>query len=55
MRRSAERVDDQMRAYMQTRAIPDPGRPERLLACAVRVTFLSAWSGHARLADRIEW
>jgi hypothetical protein len=29
MRRAAERVDDQMRAYMETRAIPDPGLPLR--------------------------
>ena len=34
MRRAAERVDDQMRAYMQTRAIPGPWpAKERLLVC----------------------
>jgi two-component system, OmpR family, sensor histidine kinase KdpD len=35
LRRAAERVDDQMRAYMQTRAIPGPWpAAERLLVCA---------------------
>ena len=34
MRRAAERVDDQMRSYMQTRAIPGPWHAtERLLVC----------------------
>lgn len=34
MRRAAERVDEQMRAYMQTRAIPGPWpAAERLLIC----------------------
>ena len=34
MRRAAERVDDQMRAYMQTRLIPGPWpASERLLVC----------------------
>ena len=34
LRRAAERVDDQMRAYMQTRAIPGPWPAgERLLVC----------------------
>ena len=34
LRRAAERVDDQMRAYMQTRAIPGPWpAAERLLVC----------------------
>src|SRR5512139_3817927 len=34
LRRAAERVDDQMRAYMQTRAIPGPWHAtERLLVC----------------------
>jgi two-component system sensor histidine kinase KdpD len=34
MRRAAERVDDQMRAYMQARAIPGPWpAKERLLVC----------------------
>ena len=34
MRRAAERVDDQMRAYMQTRAIPGPWPvSEHLLVC----------------------
>jgi two-component system sensor histidine kinase KdpD len=34
MRRAAERVDDQMRSYMQTRAISGPwGAGERLLVC----------------------
>src|SRR5574341_2612904 len=34
LRRAAERVDEQMRSYMQTRAIPGPWHAtERLLAC----------------------
>jgi len=34
LRRAAERVDDQMRSYMQTRAIPGPwAASERLLVC----------------------
>ena len=34
MRRAAERIDDQMRAYMRTRAIPGPWpATERLLVC----------------------
>jgi len=34
MRRAAERVDDQMRSYMQTRSIPGPWQAaERLLVC----------------------
>ena len=34
MRRAAERVDEQMRAYMQTRAIPGPwAAAQRLLVC----------------------
>lgn len=34
LRRAAERVDDQMRAYMQTRAIPGPWHAsERILVC----------------------
>ncbi len=34
LRRAAERVDDQMRAYMETRAIPGPwAASERLLVC----------------------
>lgn len=34
LRRAAERVDDQMRSYMQTRAIPGPwAAAERLLVC----------------------
>lgn len=34
LRRAAERVDDQMRSYMQTRAIPGPwAAGERLLVC----------------------
>lgn len=34
LRRAAERVDEQMRAYMQTRAIPGPwAASERLLVC----------------------
>jgi two-component system sensor histidine kinase KdpD len=34
LRRAAERIDDQMRSYMQTRAIPGPWpATERLLAC----------------------
>jgi len=34
LRRAAERVDDQMRAYMQTRSIPGPWHAsERIMAC----------------------
>ncbi|MBL8055332.1 MAG: sensor histidine kinase KdpD, partial [Anaerolineales bacterium] len=44
LRRAAERVDDQMRAYMQTRAIPGPwSASERLLVCV----------GPGRLSERL--
>ena len=56
MRRAAERVDDQMRAYMQTRAIPGPWPAKRALAgvrqpqlrwpsgwCAPRAAWPTSW------------
>jgi len=33
LRRAAERIDEQMLAYMQTRAIPVHGQPERISLC----------------------
>lgn len=59
LRRAAEQVDDQMRAYMQTRAIPGPWpASERLLAC-VGPSPLSERLVRAtrRLADELnaEW
>ena len=59
LRRTAERVDDQMRSYMQTRAIPGPWpAAERLLVC-VSASPLSEKLIRAarRLADELnaEW
>lgn len=59
LRRTAERVDDQMRSYMQTRAIPGPWpAAERLLVC-VSPSPLSERLIRAarRLADELnaEW
>ncbi|MEZ4730042.1 MAG: sensor histidine kinase KdpD [Caldilineaceae bacterium] len=59
LRRAAERVDDQMRAYMQTRAIPGPWSvAERLLVC-ISPSPLSERLVRAgrRLADELnaEW
>ena len=59
LRRAAERVDDQMRAYMQTRSIPGPWpASERLLVCVSphplsERLVRTAW----RLAEQInaEW
>ncbi len=51
LRRAAERVDDQMRAYMQTRAIPGPWPAgERLLVCISPSPWASAWC-----APRAAW
>jgi two-component system, OmpR family, sensor histidine kinase KdpD len=59
MRRAAERVDDQMRAYMQTRAIPGPWpAKERLLVCVGLSPFSERLVRSARrLADELdaEW
>jgi two-component system sensor histidine kinase KdpD len=59
MRRAAERVDDQMRAYMQTRAIPGPWPAgERLLVCISPGTLGERLIRTARrLADELnaEW
>ena len=59
LRRAADRVDDQMRAYMQTRAIPGPwSAAERLLIC-ISPSPLSERLVRAgrRLADELnaEW
>jgi two-component system sensor histidine kinase KdpD len=59
MRRAAERVDGQMRAYMQTRAIPGPWQAaERLLVC-INANTLGERLVRAtrRLADELkaEW
>jgi two-component system sensor histidine kinase KdpD len=59
LRRAAERVDEQMRAYMETRAIPGPWpAAERLLVC-VSSSMLSERLVRAarRLADELnaEW
>lgn len=59
LRRTAERVDDQMRSYMQTRAIPGPWpAAERLLVC-ISASPLSEKLIRAarRLADELnaEW
>lgn len=59
LRRAAERVDDQMRAYMQTRAIPGPwSASERILVC-VSPSMLSERLVRSarRLADELnaEW
>jgi len=59
MRRAAERVDDQMRAYMQTRAIPGPWpAAERLLVCVSPSPLAERLVRAARrLADELnaEW
>jgi two-component system sensor histidine kinase KdpD len=59
MRRAAERVDDQMRAYMQTRAIPGPWHAtERLLVCISANTLGERLvRSTRRLADELnaEW
>jgi two-component system sensor histidine kinase KdpD len=59
MRRAAERVDDQMRAYMQTRAIPGPWHAaERLLVCISPNTLSERLvRSTRRLADELnaEW
>lgn len=59
MRRAAERVDDQMRDYMQARAIPGPWRAsERLLVCLSAGPFGEKLARSARqLADELnaEW
>ena len=44
LRRAAERVDDQMRSYMQTRAIPGPWPAgERLLVCVSPSPLARGW------------
>ena len=59
LRRTAERVDEQLRAYMQTRAIPGPWPAgERLLACVSSSSLSERLVRTARrLADelRAEW
>jgi two-component system sensor histidine kinase KdpD len=59
LRRTAERVDDQMRSYMQTRAIPGPWpAAERLLVCVSSSPFSEKLIRSARrLADELnaEW
>jgi two-component system sensor histidine kinase KdpD len=59
LRRAAERVDDQMRAYMQTRAIPGPwSASERILVCVSPSTLSERLVRSARrLADELdaEW
>lgn len=59
LRRAAERVDDQMRAYMQTRAIPGPWKAsERLMVCVSPSTLSERLVRSARrLADELnaEW
>src|SRR5512140_2302558 len=59
MRRAAERVDDQMRAYMQTRAIQGPWpATERLLVCLSGSPLGERLVRHTRhLADELkaEW
>lgn len=59
LRRTAERVDDQMRAYMQTRSIPGPWpAAERLLVCVGSSPFSEKLIRVARrLADELngEW
>jgi two-component system sensor histidine kinase KdpD len=59
MRRAAERVDDQMRSYMQTRAIPGPWHAtERLLVCISPSTLSERLvRSTRRLADELnaEW
>ncbi len=59
LRRTAERVDEQMRAYMQSRAIPGPWPAgERLLVCITSSAFGERLVRAARrLADELkaEW
>ncbi len=59
LRRAAERVDDQMRAYMETRSIPGPWpAAERLLVCIGSSPFSERLIRAARrLADELnaEW
>ncbi len=59
LRRAAERVDDQMRAYMRTRAIPGPWPAgERLLVCISPSSFSEKLVRTTRrLADELnaEW
>ena len=59
MRRAAERVDDQMRAYMQTRAIPGPWpAKDHLLVCVSPSPLAERLVRTARrLADELdaEW
>jgi two-component system sensor histidine kinase KdpD len=59
MRRAADRVDEQMRAYMQTRAIPGPWpAKERLLVCVGPSPFSERLvRAGRRLADELnaEW
>ena len=59
LRRTAERVDEQMRAYMETRAIPGPWpAAERLLVCISSSPFSERLVRTARrLADELkaEW
>jgi two-component system sensor histidine kinase KdpD len=59
MRRAAERVDDQMRAYMQTRAIPGPWPAKDHLLVCVSPSALAERLVRAarRLADKLdaEW
>jgi two-component system sensor histidine kinase KdpD len=59
LRRAAERVDDQMRAYMETRAIPGPwAAGERLLVCVSPSPLSERLVRSARrLADELkaEW
>ena len=54
LRRTAERVDEQMRAYMQTRAIPGPWpASERLLVCVSRSPGRATGRAARRLADEL--
>jgi two-component system, OmpR family, sensor histidine kinase KdpD len=59
LRRTAERVDDQMRAYMETRAIPGPwAAAERILVCVGRGPHAERLvRAGRRLADELgaEW
>ncbi len=56
LRRAAERVDDQMRAYMQTRAIPGPWHAsERILVCvSASPTSERLIRSARRLADELK-
>jgi len=55
--RAAERVDDQMLSYMQTRAIPDLGATETPAGLHSPSRWREARPYHARLADELnaEW